>query len=53
MLDRSRALDGNRDKEIGMNRDWIKPGVWGFVGGSVVTMVLGFGWGGWTTRGST
>ena len=36
-----------------MNRDRIKPGVWGFVGGSVVTMVLGFGWGGWTTRGST
>ncbi len=35
-----------------MNRDWIKPGVWGFVGGSVVTMILGFGWGGWTTSGS-
>jgi len=35
-----------------MNRDWIKPGVWGFVGGSVVTMILGFGWGGWTTGGS-
>jgi hypothetical protein len=34
-----------------MNRDWIKPGVWGFVGGSVVTMILGFGWGGWTTGG--
>jgi hypothetical protein len=35
-----------------MNRDWIKPGVWGFVVGSVVTMILGFGWGGWTTGGS-
>jgi hypothetical protein len=35
-----------------MNRDWIKPGVWGFVGGSIVTMVLGFGWGGWTTHGT-
>jgi hypothetical protein len=35
-----------------MNRDWIKPGVWGFVGGSVVTMIVGFSWGGWTTSGS-
>jgi hypothetical protein len=35
-----------------MSRDWIKPGVWGFIGGSVVTMVLGFGWGGWTTGGT-
>ena len=35
-----------------MTKEWIKPGVWGFVGGSVVTMVLGFGWGGWTTSGT-
>jgi hypothetical protein len=35
-----------------MNRDWIKPGVWGFVGGSVVTMIVGFAWGGWTTGGT-
>lgn len=27
----------------------LKPGVWGFVIGSVLTMVLGFGWGGWMT----
>jgi len=28
---------------------WIKPVVWGAVMGSVVTMILGFGYGGWTT----
>lgn len=28
---------------------WIKPGLWGAVAGSVVTMIIGFGWGGWTT----
>jgi hypothetical protein len=30
----------------------LKPGAWGVVIGSVVTMILGFGWGGWTTGGS-
>ena len=24
-------------------------GVWGFIGGAVVAMVIGFYWGGWTT----
>ena len=28
---------------------WIKPGVWGAVAGSVVTMIIGFSYGGWTT----
>jgi len=32
-----------------MNKTWIKPGAWGFVIGSVLTMILGFGWGGWMT----
>ena len=31
---------------------WLKPGIWGAVVGGVVTMVLGFGWGGWTTSGT-
>jgi hypothetical protein len=31
---------------------WVKPGAWGFVIGSVVTMIVGFGWGGWTTSGT-
>jgi hypothetical protein len=26
---------------------WINPVVWGAVVGSVVTMILGFGYGGW------
>jgi alpha/beta superfamily hydrolase len=28
---------------------WIKPAVWGAVAGSVVTMILGFSYGGWVT----
>ncbi len=32
---------------------WIKPGVWGAVAGSVFTMILGFSYGGWTTSGTT
>jgi hypothetical protein len=32
---------------------WFKPGVWGFVIGGIVTMIVGFVWGGWTTSGTT
>ena len=28
---------------------WLKSGIWGAVIGSIVTMVVGFSWGGWTT----
>ena len=28
---------------------WIKPGVWGAVLGGILTMIVGFSWGGWTT----
>lgn len=28
---------------------WIKPCIWGAVAGSVLTMILGFSYGGWTT----
>jgi hypothetical protein len=31
----------------------IKPGVWGVVIGSVLTMIVGFSWGGWTTSSTT
>jgi hypothetical protein len=30
-------------------RAWLKPGIWGAVVGSILTMIVGFGWGGWTT----
>lgn len=30
----------------------FKPGAWGFVIGSIVTMIVGFSWGGWTTGGT-
>jgi hypothetical protein len=30
----------------------IKFGIWGLIGGAVVTMILGFAWGGWTTAGT-
>jgi hypothetical protein len=31
---------------------WIKPAVWGVVLGSILTMILGFSYGGWTTSGT-
>jgi hypothetical protein len=34
-------------------RGKIKHGVWGLVVGSVITMIIGFAWGGWTTSGTT
>lgn len=30
--------------------EWLKPGVWGAVIGCVLTMIVGFSWGGWTTQ---
>ena len=30
----------------------VKFGVWGLICGAVITMIIGFAWGGWTTRGS-
>jgi hypothetical protein len=35
-----------------MNKSWIKPGAWGVVVGSIVTMIVGFSWGGWSTSSS-
>jgi hypothetical protein len=32
-----------------MQLGWLKPGVWGVVIGSILTMIVGFSWGGWTT----
>jgi hypothetical protein len=32
-----------------VQRAWMKPGVWGAVIGSILTMIVGFNWGGWTT----
>src|SRR4030042_6921043 len=31
----------------------VKFGVGGFICGAIITMIIGFGWGGWTTRGTT
>ena len=31
----------------------IKYGVWGLVVGAVISMIIGFAWGGWTTAGTT
>jgi len=35
-----------------MKAPWIKPGIWGAVIGSVLTMMIGFGLGGWVTAGT-
>jgi hypothetical protein len=29
---------------------WLKPGIWGAVIGGILTMIVGFSWGGWTTH---
>jgi len=31
---------------------WLKPGVWGAVIGGILTMIVGFSWGGWSTSGA-
>jgi len=31
----------------------VKFGVWGLICGAVIAMIIGFAWGGWTTRGTT
>jgi hypothetical protein len=31
------------------SRAALKPGIWGAVIGSILTMIVGFNWGGWTT----
>jgi len=31
----------------------IKSGIWSLIGGAVITMVIGFAWGGWTTASTT
>jgi hypothetical protein len=36
-----------------MNWSSLKLGAWGFVVGSIVTMIVGFSWGGWSTGGTT
>jgi hypothetical protein len=33
-----------------MQHVWLKPGIWGAVIGSILTMIVGFSWGGWTTH---
>jgi hypothetical protein len=31
----------------------IKYGVWGLIVGAIIAMIIGFGWGGWSTFGTT
>jgi hypothetical protein len=31
----------------------VKPGVWGLIVGAVIVIIIGFAWGGWTTRGTS
>ncbi len=31
----------------------IKYGVWGLIAGAVIAMIIGFGWGGWSTAATT
>ncbi|MBI3825854.1 MAG: hypothetical protein HY294_07655 [Candidatus Rokubacteria bacterium] len=33
-------------------KTWFKPAAWGVVVGSIFTMIVGFSWGGWATKGT-
>jgi len=35
------------------NAGKIKYGVWGIICGAIISMIIGFGWGGWSTAAST
>lgn len=37
---------------MNINWTWFKPAAWGVVLGSILTMIVGFGWGGWATTGT-
>lgn len=32
--------------------DWLKPAVWGLLGGAIAAIIVGFAWGGWVTGGT-
>jgi hypothetical protein len=32
--------------------EWVKPAVWGVIGGAVAAIIVGFAWGGWVTGGT-
>jgi predicted outer membrane lipoprotein len=34
------------------NTEWVKPAVWGAIGGAIAAMIVGFVWGGWVTGGT-
>jgi len=36
-----------------VNKEKIKTGAWGAVGGAVIAMIIGFGWGGWVLGGTS
>ncbi len=35
-----------------VNKEKIKIGVWAAIGGAILTMIIGFAWGGWVTGGT-
>ena len=35
-----------------VDKEKIKIGVWGAIGGAVIVMIIGFAWGGWVTGGT-
>ena len=35
-----------------MSWEKIKLGLWGAIGGAILSMIVGFGWGGWVTGGT-
>lgn len=46
------TLTDKKDNFIMTTPEWVKPGVWGAIGGAIAAMVIGFAWGGWVTGGT-
>ena len=32
--------------------EWVKPTIWGAIGGAIAAIAIGFAWGGWVTGGT-
>ncbi len=43
----------NQKTKQGTWGEKIKTGVWSAIGGAIITMIIGFAWGGWVTGGTS
>jgi hypothetical protein len=46
-----RPQDASGDSQMKVP-EWVKPAVWGAIGGAIAAIIVGFAWGGWVTGGT-